>query len=126
MDADPRPPLAIGHVTLRVHDVATAADFYAGLGLRPVLQTPKMAILELRGGTHLMLFQRQGQRRERSISFDLMADDLAAFRRALGEKGIAAGEIRSDPVSGHQMLDIADPDGRVVVVYSSHTDGRPV
>ena len=29
------PPIAIGHVTLRVSDVGLAADFYRALGLRP-------------------------------------------------------------------------------------------
>ena len=61
---DPRPALAIGHVSLRVSDVARAAAFYEALGLRPVMKSPGLAICELRGGTHLMLFRARGTPRK--------------------------------------------------------------
>ena len=55
------PPIAIGHVTLSVSDVGPAADFYRALGLRPILEREELAILELRGGTHLVLFRAEGE-----------------------------------------------------------------
>ena len=51
MGSDNRPPIAIGHVTLRVADVARATAFYAELGLRPVMENPSMGKEKLRGGS---------------------------------------------------------------------------
>jgi len=53
------PRIAIGHVALAVSDVAASAHFYADLGLKPCFENAGMAILELRGGTHLLLFSRE-------------------------------------------------------------------
>jgi len=79
--ADDRPLAAVGHVTLKVTDVPRAADFYSRLGLRMVTARDSMAILELRGGTHLLLFRARGTpRRGRIRSFDLMVDDVDTLR----------------------------------------------
>jgi catechol 2,3-dioxygenase-like lactoylglutathione lyase family enzyme len=124
---DPRPEVAIGHATLRVASIDAAAPFYEALGLRPVMRTAGMAIFELRGGTHLMLFRARGTPRRGPIrSFDLMVDDVDAFSGKLRARGIAVGEARQDRLSGHRYVTVEDPDGHVLTVMSSHTDGRPV
>ena len=53
--AETRPPVAIGHVTLRVTDIAQSTEYLVSLGLRFIHQGETMAVLELRGGTHLVL-----------------------------------------------------------------------
>ncbi|HXQ47989.1 MAG TPA: VOC family protein, partial [Caulobacteraceae bacterium] len=55
-----RPPVGVGHMALTVTDVEASSRFYATLGLRIVGKADDMSILELRGGTHLLLFQRGG------------------------------------------------------------------
>src|SRR5689334_14606684 len=50
-----RPPVWIGHAVLRVADVGRSADYWTGLGLREVERNEHVAVLELRGGTHLVL-----------------------------------------------------------------------
>ncbi|MBI3302433.1 MAG: hypothetical protein HYZ72_10220 [Deltaproteobacteria bacterium] len=50
-----RPPVAIGHVWLRVTDIPQATKYFVTPGLRLIHQTPTIAVLELRGGTHLVL-----------------------------------------------------------------------
>ena len=52
---DERPPLWIGHAVLRVSDVNRSADFWRDVGMREVERNPHVAVLELRGGTHLVL-----------------------------------------------------------------------
>src|SRR5438552_11624626 len=52
---DPRPPVAIGHVSIAVRDVAAAARWFAALGLREIAEGDGYAVLELRGGTHLVV-----------------------------------------------------------------------
>ncbi len=130
--SDPRskespPPVAIGHVTLRVADVTVAAGFYGALGLRPIMNRAELAILELRGGTHLLLFKAKRKPKAGPIrSFDLMVDDITSTRASLEEAGVRMTPIKEDRLSGHQMFELTDPDGRTITILSSHTGGRRV
>src|SRR5580765_7557334 len=123
--ADGRPRIGIGHVTLRVSDVAKAEAFYRGLGMRPIVLRDGMAILELRGGTHLLLFHADGQPPAGEIhSFDLMVDEVPTFRDELNRAGADVSEIERDERGGHLYFTVKDPDGYVLTVYSSHVSGR--
>lgn len=122
-----RPRVSVGHVVLRVSDVPRAAGFYASLGMRPVVEREQMAILELRGGTHLLLFKAKSKPRRGAVrSFDFMVDDADAFHDELHARGLTPSLVRDDRLSGHRMFDLTDPDGHVLTVLSDHTDGRPV
>jgi len=127
MESSERPPIAIGHVTLRVLDVTRAATFYAALGLRPVVQQASMAILELRGGTHLMLFKATRAPKAGKVrSFDFMVTEIDALRARLAELGVETTEPAEDQVSGHRWFQARDPDGHLLNIYSDHTQGRHV
>lgn len=115
-----RPRCAIGHIgPLPVSSVPTSVAFYAGLGMRQVMATERMAILELRGGTHLIL--RQAPIQANSAPFDLMVDDVHALRDELLQSGSKPSSIRHGGV--HRTFDLTDPDGRRVSVTSSHAIG---
>jgi len=121
---DERPALWIGHVVLATHDIVRAFDFYRELGLRPV-DVPRagfgLAQLEMRGGTHLALVLDPDARTEgRLAPFDLMADDLAALRDAMAQRGIDVSPITGQ---GHASFTFRDPDGHVVTVNDSHVTG---
>lgn len=121
------PQVAIGHVTLRVSEVGLAADFYETLGLRPILNRDELAILELRGGTHLVLFRARGKPKAGPVSgFDFMVEDIEAAHAAMEKAGIGGTAICEDSLAGHLWFEITDPDGHVLKVFSSHTGGRPV
>jgi catechol 2,3-dioxygenase-like lactoylglutathione lyase family enzyme len=121
------PPVAIGHVTLSVSDVGPAADFYRALGLRPVLQREELAILELRGGTHLVLFRAEGKPEVGPVrAFDFMVEDVEAAHAAMRGAGVEGTAIGEDHLAGHLWFEVSDPDGHVLKVFSSHTGGRPV
>jgi catechol 2,3-dioxygenase-like lactoylglutathione lyase family enzyme len=121
------PPIAIGHVTLHVSDVGLAADFYRSLGLRPILKREKLAILELRGGTHLVLFRAKGQPKAGPVrGFDFMVEDIEAAHAAMRSAGVKGTAIDDDHIAGHLWFEVTDPDGYVLRVFSSHTEGRPV
>ena len=49
-----RPEVAIGHIVIHVPDAVKSAEFYARLGLRIVQKGPRVSIVELRGGTHIL------------------------------------------------------------------------
>jgi catechol 2,3-dioxygenase-like lactoylglutathione lyase family enzyme len=121
------PPIAIGHVTLSVSDVGPAADFYRALGLRPILRREELAILELRGGTHLVLFRAEGKPEAGPVrAFDFMVEDIEAAHAAMRGAGVEGTAIGEDHVAGHLWFEVTDPDGHVLRVFSSHTGGRPV
>ena len=78
---DDRPAVALGHVCLDVLDVAAATDFFVGLGIREVVRRDDFAVLELRGGTHIILSKASAPIASGTkVPFDLMVDDIEAPR----------------------------------------------
>jgi catechol 2,3-dioxygenase-like lactoylglutathione lyase family enzyme len=139
------PAVALGHFVLKVSDVNISYQFYTKCGLRPIAIFPDgVGILELRGGTHIALFNKNdewpfsinpshvGQRghffNER---LDLMIDsksrsDLELHRTTLIENGLSVGEIAPDQFFGHYYFQLADPDGNGITVCTSHVGELPV
>ena len=130
--------LAVAHLVFKVADLKRSCQFYSNLGIPPFAIDGKAALIELRGGTHLLLLEvRQpdgesvaesltGQFHERfSEQFDLMIegkglDELKKYRSELISRGIAAGEIPDEVVFGHYLFCIKDPDGNGITIYTSH------
>ena len=52
---DKRPPVAVGHVRLPVKNVLSTSAFLQEIGLLKIFEKDTFAVLELRGGTHLIL-----------------------------------------------------------------------
>jgi catechol 2,3-dioxygenase-like lactoylglutathione lyase family enzyme len=138
------PAAAFGHFVMKVNDVNSSYQFYAKLGLRPIEIFSDVAIIELRGGTHILLFSkndelpfsigasRLGQRGDFSNErLDLIIDsksrsDLDRYRATLMENGLSVDEIAADQFFGHYYFQLADPDGNGITVYTSHTGELPV
>lgn len=123
---DNRPTVAIGHVQLLVSDVSRATDFFIKLGLRYIHQSEDIAMLELRGGTHLILKQakRYIMTAGTKAPFDLMVDNIVATRNACISNGLFPSPIENDQV--HSWFIINGPDGYLITIISSHTSGRVV
>jgi catechol-2,3-dioxygenase len=130
--------LAVGHLAFKVADLKSSCQFYSNLGIPPFAIEEKVAIIELRGGTHLLLLEVDqlagagiaesltGQFHKRfSEQFDLMIkgkglNELKKYRLELISRGIAAGEIPDEAVFGHYLFCIKDPDGNGITIYTSH------
>ena len=120
-----RPGIWIGHVTRRVQDVKKSAEFFQALGLRLITANAHMAILELRGGTHLLLFPDTPEYKTiPNDEFDLMVEDVQASRRVLQARGAKVSKAKKDRF--HTYLEASDPDGNKWRINSDHTEGRPV
>jgi len=122
---DSRPPVAIGHVSIAVRDVAAAARWFAALGLREIAEGADYAVLELRGGTHLVV--ERAARRIRpgnDAPFDLMYDDIDAVHDRCRRLGFKASRLRATAI--HRSFTVAGPEGYRVTITSSHAGKRPV
>ncbi|MBW4507724.1 MAG: VOC family protein [Scytonematopsis contorta HA4267-MV1] len=122
---DNRPPVAIAHVKLMVSDVSIATNFFLKLGLRYIHQSENVAVLELRGGTHLVLnkaniFLGSGT----NAPFDLMVDNVFATREYFRQLELNPSEIEIEGI--HTSFKLVSPDGYIFKVTSSHTCGRLV
>jgi catechol 2,3-dioxygenase-like lactoylglutathione lyase family enzyme len=115
------PSIGVGHFSVRVTDVARSAEFYLSLGMREThARSQGMAILELRGGTHLLLFRAKKKPRAKPLPFDLMVPDVDALQRGLKARGMVVGPMMSDRFSPHRFFTCGDPDGHVLTFTSEH------
>lgn len=122
---DQRPPVAVGHVRLAVTDVGAAARWLEAVGLRPIVTRDELAVLELRGGTHVVVRQAgQPPAPGTTAPFDLMVDDVDAAHRDYAGKGLSPSAIRRGRI--HDSFDLAGPDGWAFTVNSSHASGQPI
>ncbi|HEV2097621.1 MAG TPA: VOC family protein [Stellaceae bacterium] len=122
---DQRPPVAVGHVRLNVTDVAAAARWLETAGLRPIVTLDDLAVLELRGGTHVVVRRAEQPPAPRTgAPFDLMVDDVEAMHRDYAAKGMAPSPIRRGRI--HDSFDLAGPDGWAFTINSSHASGKPI
>ena len=122
---DQRPPVAVGHVRLSATDVAAAARWLETVGLRPIFQDADLAVLEFRGGTHVVVRKPdQPLVVGTTAPFDLMVDDIEAARRDYAAKGLEPSEISRGRI--HNSFHLVGPDGHDFTVTSSHAGGRAV
>ena len=84
MNMDGRPRLAVGHVSLEVEDVGEAYAFFVRHGMRDIFRGEDFGVLELRGGSHLVLSRAKAAIEPgREAPFDLMVDDIDACPRGI-------------------------------------------
>jgi len=141
---DSLPVAALAHFVMKVRNIEVTYRFYSGLGLRALDTFPGLAIVELRGGTHLLIFQKDddqasalhdghvGQRPEfGSEKLDLMIAghtkaQLELYRAGLIDKGYSPSAIADGVLYGHHYFSMQDPDGNGVTFYTSHCGDKPV
>lgn len=119
-DPDPRPPVWVGHVRAPAPDVPAAIRFWRTVGMRVISEQPDFAVLELRGGTHVVVMpETAGQLSD--VPFDVMVDDVEATWQRFRGAGLEPSPITSGTV--HSSFNVTDPAGRRVTVNSSHVVG---
>jgi catechol-2,3-dioxygenase len=121
--SDPRPPLWVGHVTMQTNNIANSNQFMIELGMRPITDGDGFAVLELRGGTHLVLL-RSEEALTGSAPFDLMVEDLDATHHELSSRGLSPSAIERGKI--HDSFTIQDPSGLDISFNSTHVSDQPV
>ena len=120
---NPRPPVWVGHVAMYSGRVAESSQFMQQIGMRLVASDDEFAVLEMRGGTHLVL-TADAESKLLNGSFDLMVEDLDATHGHFTELGLEPGEIKRDQI--HDCFELREPGGTVITFNSSHVGDLPV
>ena len=122
-NSDKRPPVWVGHVAMYTPQVTASSEFMQLLGMRRVAGSDDFAVLEMRGGTHLVLTSD----RESALikgDFDLMVEDLDTTHTRYLELGLEPGEIERGEI--HDSFEMREPGGTVITFNSSHVGKLPV
>ncbi len=136
-----RPLVWVGHVVLRTRKQKESEAFLRALGIRYLTREDDVVILELRGGTHLILLDDKdaegaeaGDARGLSgaeadvlagdAGFDLMVDDLDAAHGVCTEHGLNPEDI--DKGRNHRSFSVAEPSGHRIKFFDSHVSDNPV
>jgi catechol 2,3-dioxygenase-like lactoylglutathione lyase family enzyme len=121
--ADERPPVWIGHVAMHTSKVAASSKFMQLIGMRLVAGGDEFAVLEMRGGTHLVLTSDTESRLVKG-SFDLMVEDLDASHARFAGLGLEPGAIERGQI--HDCFELREPGGSLITFNSSHVGDLPI
>jgi catechol 2,3-dioxygenase-like lactoylglutathione lyase family enzyme len=122
---DRRPPVAIGHVRIETHTVDDTIEFFKALGLRGIFRNDNFGVLELRGGTHLIVSKRDKPvRKGTAAPFDIMVDDIEKAQKKYAKRDFEPSEITSGSI--HSSFYIRAPSGHKLKITSPHAGKRAV
>ena len=123
-EEDLRPPVWVGHVVLETDRLEETTHFMRKLGMRAIVERPEVAVLELRGGTHLVLIAKL-EVVAGDAPFDLMVEDLRKTHKSLVDMGLMPTPIeRVSPE--HERFTVREPAGHLMAFFSNHASGQPV
>lgn len=111
------PRFAIGHMTLDAGNVDRLTDFYTGIGMRLVMNMGRAAIVELAGGTHIII--RSGEPGRAHLDF--IVDDIDETHEVMERAGANPTAIRRG--NPHDVFSATDPEGNALQINSTHAIG---
>ncbi len=125
------PPVWVGHIVLRTRRRKESAAFMRALGMRFIVAEDDAVILELRGGTHLILLDDKdadpglaSSAESSDAPFDLMVDDIEAAHRTCTGQGLSPTEIEDG--RNHRTFFVIEPSGYKIKFFDSHVSKHPV
>lgn len=120
-----RPPVWVGHVVMPSARVEETSAYLVKLGLRAIETRDRVAVLELRGGTHLVVVHSDSPTpRDAKAAFDLMYEDVDAAWKRCQELGLEPSAIEDAPF--HRSFRLVEPGGHEITVNSTHVSDLPV
>lgn len=123
--SEERPPVWVGHLVLQAQDIERSNAYWVAAGMRPIQLGESFSVLELRGGTHLVLTLAEDPVPPGTPApFDLMVEDLAATHARYAELDLRPSDITKGTI--HDSFTLTDPCGYVVTVNSTHVSDQPV
>ena len=122
---DPRPSVWVGHVVLESDRLEETAQFMRTIGMRTIFPGPRVAVFELRGGTHLVVIEKD-KVAAGAAAFDLMVEDLHATHKEFTSLGLEPSPIEAAVNMPHELFRVREPAGHVITFYSTHVSDKPV
>lgn len=146
-----RPPVWIGHVVLRTRRQKESEAFMRALGMRYITTAEEhgAVILELRGGTHLILLDDKNAESASDTAtgeggvlsgaesasdsapaeagdapFDLMVDDIESAHRTCTSQGLSPTKIEKG--RNHRTFFVIEPSGHRIKFFDSHVSESAV
>ena len=104
-------------------NVSESSKFMQLVGMRLVASDDDFAVLEMRGGTHLVLTSDPESALAKG-RFDLMVEDIDATHTRFNELGLDPGEIERGQI--HDSFEVREPGGTTITFNSSHVGDLPV
>lgn len=120
---DQRPSVWIGHVAMHSDKVMESREFMLAIGMRHIFSDKGIAVLEMRGGTHLVITSNSDSGLVMS-SFDLMVDDIDTSHRKFTDLGLKPTDIERGNI--HDEFMMTEPGGTAIQFNSSHVSDLPV
>ncbi|MGK7895202.1 MAG: hypothetical protein AB4372_16660 [Xenococcus sp. (in: cyanobacteria)] len=117
---DQRPHVWVGHVFMETNNFDSTLEFLKLIGMRLVASSESFAVLELRGGTHLVL-RSVAEARATEVSFDLMVEDIEAQHQDLAAHNYNPSPIQKGKI--HHSFEVSEPGGNKIRFNSSHVIG---
>ena len=119
-----RPPVAVGHMFLETAEPKATIKLLLGLGCRSIVTRDDFAVLELRGGTHVVVRDVEKDQQPEVVGWDIMVDDIDRAHADYSEKGLKVSNIRRGRI--HDNFDLTLPDGRIIEINNNHAGDRAV
>lgn len=123
--SDQRPTVAVAHVVLETDRIGASGQFMRVIGMRPIFEGLEVSVYEMRGGTHLILMQKN-EIVPGDAPFDLMVDDLKAAHEHFTALGLNPSPIEARPAISHEIFTVSEPAGHRITFFSSHASGKPI
>lgn len=118
-----RPPVWVGHIELETDRPKESQQFMQQLGMRLIFTGDQAVVLELRGGTHLVLLIRETIT-PGTAGFDLMVEDVDAMHEQCAQLNMSPSIIARGQI--HDSFTVTEPAGNVITINSSHVSQFPV
>jgi hypothetical protein len=98
-------------------------DFMTRIGMRPIFADGQVSILELRGGTHMVLVA-DNDHTPGKADFDLMVEDISLTHNDFTNRGLNPTAIEEGGV--HRSFKLTEPGGNTILINSTHVSDKPV
>lgn len=119
-----RPAAAAGHLFMHAHPVPASVARLEAIGIRAIVKRDTFAVMELRGGTHIVVREPKDTAPAEQPSFDLMYDDIDEARTLFEKAGFELSETAVGKV--HTSFRATAPEGFEFQVVDSHAGSRVV
>ena len=123
MNKEQKPGVWVGHISLETDKLEASTEFMEKIGVRLLGQPGKYAVMELRGGTHLILIGKD-KITPQLAPFDLMVDDLEVSHQQFTHLGLQPSPIEKGRI--HSSFTIKEPAGNTITINSNHVSRFPV